>query len=71
MFMITSDERKRKLTNMALHVVENENHPVNKLLRDQDVYDKYALRRKLSKPFFIRERRIHARPGYGRVCEII
>jgi hypothetical protein len=34
--------------------VENENHPVNKLLRDQEVYEEYSLRRKLSKPFFIR-----------------
>jgi hypothetical protein len=32
----------------------NENHPVNKLLTDQEVYDEYALRRKLSKPFFIK-----------------
>jgi hypothetical protein len=48
------DERKRrKLTNIALHVAENENHPVNKLLRDQEVYNEYALRRKLSKPFFM------------------
>jgi hypothetical protein len=44
------DERRRiKQTNIALHVAENENHPVNKLLRDE-----YTLRRKLSKPFFIR-----------------
>jgi hypothetical protein len=46
--------RRRKLTNIALHVAENENHPVNKLLRDQEVYNEYALRRKLSKPFCIR-----------------
>jgi hypothetical protein len=55
------DERgRRKLTNKALHVVENENHPVNKLLRDQEVYDEYALRRKLSKPFFIRAQEAYA-----------
>jgi hypothetical protein len=48
------ETRKRKLTNITLHVAENENHPVNKLLRDQEVYDEFALRRKLSKPFFIR-----------------
>jgi hypothetical protein len=48
------DERRRKLTNRALHVAENDNHPAQKLLRDQEVYDEYALRRKLSKPFFIR-----------------
>jgi hypothetical protein len=46
--------RRRKLTNFALRVAENENHPVNKLVRDQEVYDEYALRRKLSKPFVIR-----------------
>jgi hypothetical protein len=28
------EKRRRKLTNTALHVAENENHPVNKLLRD-------------------------------------
>jgi hypothetical protein len=44
---------KKKQTNIALHVAEHENHPVHKLLRDQEVYDEYALRRKLSKPFFI------------------
>jgi hypothetical protein len=49
-----TERRRRKLTNIALHVAENKNHPVNKLLRDQEVYDEYALRRKLSKPFFIR-----------------
>jgi ribonuclease D len=48
------ERRRRKLSNIALHVAENENHPTNKLLRDQEVYDEYALRRKLSKPFFIR-----------------
>jgi hypothetical protein len=53
------ERRRRKLTNIALHVAENENHSVNKLLRDQEVYDEYALRRKRSKPFFIRA---HARP---------
>jgi hypothetical protein len=31
------ERRSRKLTNIALHVAENENHPVNKLLRDQEV----------------------------------
>jgi hypothetical protein len=31
------ESRRRKLTNIALHVAENENHPVNKLLRDQEV----------------------------------
>jgi hypothetical protein len=51
------ERRKRKLTSIALHVAENENHPVNKLLTDQEVYDEYALRRKQSKP------------EYGRVCE--
>jgi hypothetical protein len=49
-----TESRRRKLTNIALHVSENENHPVNKLLRDQEVYDEYAFRRKLYKPFFIR-----------------
>jgi hypothetical protein len=44
-----TERRRRKPTNIALHVAENENHPVNKLLRDQEVYDEYALRRKLSK----------------------
>jgi hypothetical protein len=48
-----NEKRRRKLTNIALHVAENENHPVNKLLRDQEVYDEYALRRKPSKPFLI------------------
>jgi hypothetical protein len=43
-----------KLTIIALHAAENENHPVHNLLRDQEVYGEYALRRKLSKPFFIR-----------------
>jgi hypothetical protein len=43
-----------KLTNIALHVAVNENHPVNKLLKDQEVYDEYALRRNLSRPSFIR-----------------
>jgi hypothetical protein len=48
------ERRRRKLTNIALHASENENHSVNKLLRDQEVYDEYGLRRKVSKPFFIR-----------------
>jgi hypothetical protein len=48
------ERRRRKLTNIALHVAENDNHPAQKLLRDQEVYDEYAFRRKLSKPFFIR-----------------
>jgi hypothetical protein len=38
-----TERRKRKLTKLALHIAENENHPVNKLLRDQEVYDEYAL----------------------------
>jgi hypothetical protein len=33
------ERRRRKLTNIALHVAENENHPVNKLLRNHEVYD--------------------------------
>jgi hypothetical protein len=32
---ISRKKKRRKLTNIALHVAENENHPVNKLLRDQ------------------------------------
>jgi hypothetical protein len=48
------EKKRRKLNNIALHVAVNENHPANKLLRDQEVYDEYALRRQLSKPFFIR-----------------
>jgi hypothetical protein len=54
------ERRRRKLTNIALHVADNENHPVNKLLRDQEVYDEYALRRKLSKPCFIRAQEVCA-----------
>jgi hypothetical protein len=54
------ESRRRKLTNIALHVADNENHPVNKLLKDQEVYDESALRRKLSKPFFIRAQEVCA-----------
>jgi hypothetical protein len=43
------ERRRRKLTNIALHVAENENHPVNKLLRDQEVYDEETLRRNKKK----------------------
>jgi hypothetical protein len=49
------ERRRRKLTNIALHVAENENHPVNKLLIHQDIYIMIMpLDVKLSKPFFIR-----------------
>jgi hypothetical protein len=57
------ERRRRKLTNTALHVAENADHPVKKLLRDQEVYDEYALRRKLSKPFFIRAPEVCATLG--------
>jgi hypothetical protein len=33
-----TERRRRKLTNTALLVAEKENHPVNKLLIDQEVY---------------------------------
>jgi hypothetical protein len=49
-----TERSRRKLTKLAPHIAENENHPVTKLLRDQEVYDEDALRRKLSKPVFIR-----------------
>jgi hypothetical protein len=48
-----AESRRTRLTNIAIHVAKNENHPVNKLLRDQ-LYNEYALKRELSKPFFIR-----------------
>jgi hypothetical protein len=59
------EKRRRKLTNIALHIAENENHPVHKLLRDQEVYDEYALRGKLYK-LSLSER---CGPEYGRVCD--
>jgi hypothetical protein len=45
-------QKEEKQNSPTLHVAGCENHPVNKLLRDQEVYDEYALRRKLS--IFIR-----------------
>jgi hypothetical protein len=57
------ERRRRKLSNIALHVAENGDHPVNKLLRDHKIFDEYALRRKLSKPFFTRAQDAYATLG--------
>jgi hypothetical protein len=37
-----AEKRRRKIINMAIHVAENESHPVNKLFGEGEVFDYYA-----------------------------
>jgi hypothetical protein len=39
---------------MAIHVAENESHPVNKLFGEGEAFDYYAEKTRSTKPFFIR-----------------
>jgi hypothetical protein len=53
-FESLAERRRRKTINTAIHVVENESHPVNEWFREKEAFDNYALNMKLTKPFFIR-----------------
>jgi hypothetical protein len=47
------ERRKRKIIEMALHVAEEAEHPINQHLENRRAYDQYAERPKLTKPFFV------------------
>jgi hypothetical protein len=53
-FESLAERRGRKPINTAIHVVENESHPVNNWFSEEEAFDNYALNMKLTKPFFIR-----------------
>jgi hypothetical protein len=46
--------RKRKIINTTIHVAENSSHPVNRWFKEKEAYEDYALKPKLSRPFFVR-----------------
>jgi hypothetical protein len=48
------ERRKRKIIEMALHVAEEAEHPMNQHLENRRAYDQYAERPKLTKSFFVR-----------------
>jgi hypothetical protein len=52
-FESLAERRRRKTINTAIHIVENESHPVNEWLREEEAFDNYALNMKLTIPFFI------------------
>jgi hypothetical protein len=49
-----AERRKRKIINTAIHVAENSSHPVNRWYKEDETYEDYALKPKLSRPFFVR-----------------
>jgi hypothetical protein len=48
------ERRRRKTIHTAIHVVENESHPLNEWFSEEEAFDNYALILKLTKPFFIK-----------------
>jgi hypothetical protein len=52
--LYVAERRKRKIINTAIHVAENRSHPVNRWLKEKEAYEDYALKPKLSRPFFVR-----------------
>jgi hypothetical protein len=53
-FESLAEKRKRKIINKAIHVAENSSHPVNRWFKEKEAYEDYALKPKLSRPFFVR-----------------
>jgi hypothetical protein len=49
-----AERRKRKIINTVIHVAENSSHPVNQWFKEKETYKDYALKPKLSRPFFVR-----------------
>jgi hypothetical protein len=47
-----AESRKRKIINTAIHAAENSSHPVNRWFKEKGAYEDYALKPKLSRPFF-------------------
>jgi hypothetical protein len=48
------ERRKRKMKNTAIHVAKNSSQPVNQRFKEKEAYEDYALKPKLSRPFFVR-----------------
>jgi hypothetical protein len=48
------ERRKRKIIEMALHVAEEAEHPMNQHIENGRAYEQYKERPKLLKPFFVR-----------------
>jgi hypothetical protein len=53
-FESLAKRRKRKIINTAIHVAKNSSHPVNRWFKEDEAYADYALKPKLSRPFFER-----------------
>jgi hypothetical protein len=53
-FESLAERRKRKIIITEIHVAENSSHPVNRWFKEKEAYEDYALKPKLSRPFFVR-----------------
>jgi hypothetical protein len=53
-FESLAERRKQKIIKTAIHVAKNSSHPVNRWFKEKEAYEDYALKPKLSRPFFVR-----------------
>jgi hypothetical protein len=51
---LAEKRRRRRIINIAIHVAENQSHPVNKLFGESEAFDYYAEKMRSTKPFSIR-----------------
>jgi hypothetical protein len=54
-FESLAERRKRKIINTGIHVAENSSHPVNQWFKEDEAYEEYAVKSKLSRPFLVRD----------------